>query len=307
MKEKSLSPVVVFAFNRADALRNTIAALAANAEAADTDLYVFVDGPREGREGEAAKVDAVRSFVTTITGFRSVTHVFSETNKGLGPSIIAGVTDVINRHGTAIVVEDDLVVARSFLKFMNDMLNKHENDKRVMQVSGFGCKVKKPMDYRWDAYLNERGHSWTWGTWKDRWDTVDWEVKDFEQLKASKILQKKFCKRGSDLYKMLKGWHDGKNKSWYIRFNYSMYKQGRYCVCPIRSLVRNEGFTAEATNCNAYNRYKIDFAEYHSGDFLLPEGDLQPDERLMKEAVKYWTIRYRIYGKIMTYLYKLKK
>lgn len=301
-----MSPIIVFAFNRKDALENTIQALLRNEEAKESDLFVFVDGPRHYKAGEEAKVQAVRDYVKSIAGFRSVTCSISEVNKGLGPSIISGVTQVIDRFGTAIVVEDDLVVSRSFIRFMNEMLERYENDSRVMQVSGFGCKLTKPSDYKWDVYLNERGHSWTWGTWKDRWETVDWEVKDFEQLKANKKLQRAFCKRGSDLYKMLKGYMEGKNKSWYIRFNYSMYKQHRYAVCPIRSLVRNEGFTSEATNCNAYNRYKIDFEEYHEGNFMVPEGKLIPVEQIMRDAVKYWTIRYRIYGKLMTYLYKLK-
>lgn len=307
MKEKTFSPVVVFAFNRPDSLRNTITTLAANAEASSTDLYIFVDGPRESKEGEAAKVEAVRSYVATITGFRSVTHSFSETNKGLAPSIIAGVTKVLSHHPSAIIVEDDLVVASNFLAFMNEMLVRHEKDARIMQVTGFGPKVRRPKDYKWDVYLSERGHPWTWGTWADRWATVDWDVKDFKELKASRKLRRKFCKRGSDLYKMLADWRKGKNQSWFIRFNYSMYKQGRYCVCPIQSLVINEGFSADATNCKSYNRYKVDFDEKHYGPFALPVEPLQPDERLMRESVKYWTIRYRIYGKIMTYLRKLKR
>ena len=303
---RDLSPIVVFAFNRKDALENTINALRQNKEAEESELYVFVDGARPNKEGESGKVEAVREYVKTITGFKKVIYTFSDKNKGLAPSIIGGVSNVIDKYGKVIVVEDDLVVSRSFIRFMNEMLERYENDSRVMQVSGFGCKLTKPSDYKWDVYLNERGHSWTWGTWKDRWKTVDWEVKDFEQLKASKKLQRAFCKRGSDLYKMLKGYMEGKNKSWYIRFNYSMYKQHRYAVCPIRSLVRNDGFTSEATNCNAYNRYKIDFEEYHEGNFMVPEGKLIPVEQIMRDAVKYWTIRYRIYGKLMTYLYKLK-
>ena len=55
-------------------------------------------------------------------------------------------------------------------------------------------------------YLNERAQSWSWGTWKDRWECVDWDVKDFTQLQTSKKLQRAFCERGSDLYGMLKGY-----------------------------------------------------------------------------------------------------
>ena len=51
------APIVVFGFNRPDALKNTIASLLRNEEAKDSDLFVFVDGPREGKVGEVEKVD----------------------------------------------------------------------------------------------------------------------------------------------------------------------------------------------------------------------------------------------------------
>ena len=45
------APIVVFGFNRLDALRNTIASLLLNETAQPSDLYVIVDGPREGKGG----------------------------------------------------------------------------------------------------------------------------------------------------------------------------------------------------------------------------------------------------------------
>lgn len=300
------APIIIFAFNRLDTLKRCVTSLQKNTEAKNSDLFVFVDGAREKHDGEAEKVWAVQQYVLSITGFKSVNHRFSKTNRGLAQSIISGTTEIINKYGRVIVVEDDLYLSKSFLRYMNEMLNRYKNDTRVMQVSGYGSKLKKSDDYTWDIYLNERAQSWSWGTWKDRWEYVDWDVKDFARLQTSKKLQRAFCKRGSDLYGMLKGYMDGRNNSWYIRFNYSMHKQHKYSVCPVRSLVRNDGFTAEATHCNTYNRYKIDFEEHHEGQFHVPER-LTPNERIMRDAVKYWSLRYRIYGKLRTYWMKLTK
>lgn len=306
MKDKA--PIIIFGFNRAKSLRRAVESLLQNAEARESDLFVFVDGARADKAGEAEKVDAVRKYAERIKGFKSLTCTFAERNKGLAPSVISGVTQVMNQRGRAIVVEDDLVVSKSLLRYMNEMLDKYESDARIMQVTGFGCKIRKPRDYSWDVYLNERAHSWSWGTWKDRWDTVDWEVSDFAELKGSRKKQIAFNKRGSDLYSMLRDYMEGRNSSWWIRFNYSMFKQHRFAVSPVRSLAQNFGFSKEATHCktHTYNRYKNDFEEYHAGAFLSPER-LEPSERIMHEAVKYWTIRYRIYGKIMAYLHKARQ
>ena len=302
----NLAPIIVFAFNRLDTLKNTINSLLQNEEAKLSDLFVFVDGPRENKQGEKEKVKAVQEYVKNIIGFKSLHYNFSSKNKGLANSIINGTTEIINQYYKVIVIEDDLYVSTSFLHFMNQMLNLYEHDKRIMQISGYGSLLKNINHYPFDAYINERAQSWTWATWKDRWDTIDWDVKDFIQLKSSKRRRHAFCKRGSDLYGMLKKCIEWKNNSWYIRFNYAMFKQKRYAICPIRSLVRNDGFIAESTHCNTYNRYKIDFEEYHYGNFNVPN-QLDTDEKIMSEAVKYWSIKYRIYGKIRTFLMRIMK
>lgn len=300
------APIIIFAFNRLEPLKATVASVLRNTEAAESDLYVFVDGARPNKEGEAEKVKAVQDYVRTISGFKSVTFSFSDANKGLGPSIIAGVTEVINQYGRAIVLEDDLVIARGFLSYMNTMLDLFEKDKRVMQISGYSSELHLPKSYPWDIYMSGRAHSWSWATWMERWVTVDWEVKDFDQLANDAKAIKAFNTFGSDLFGMLKGWKERRNNSWYIRFNYAMHKQGQFCICPTKSLVRNDGFSAEATNCSTYNRYKIEFDAEHKGVFktpAIPEA-LEPNVKLMKHAVRYWSIPYRIYGKIMTILTK---
>lgn len=303
--ESQPAPVVVFSFNRPGSLKRTLTALADNPRAQYTPLIIYVDGPRYGVEGEAEKVAETRSIASRADGFGSVEVHDSPVNKGLAPSVISGVSEVMERYGRCIVVEDDLIVSKSFLEYMNGMLTEFRDDPRVMQISGYGALLSRGLgNYFSDVYLNGRAQSWTWATWADRWATVDWDVTTFPQLRADKRLQRDFCRHGSDLYGMLRDYMEGRNNSWFVRFCYSMHLQGRYCVCPVRSLVVNEGFTAEATHCNAYNRYKVDFEREHQGGFILPpEGDrLEPDETLMREAVKYWSIPWRIYGKLRTIL-----
>lgn len=300
------APLIICAFNRVDVLKNTIASLQANELAAETELYIFVDGPRANKEGEAEKVKVVLDYANTVSGFKSVTVTASSANKGLAKSITGAATELLNQYDRVIVVEDDLYCSKSFLRYMNTMLDKFEDDKRVMQVSGYSSKLHLSKSYPWQIYMSGRAHSWSWATWKDRWETVDWEVKDFDQLAADKKAIKAFNTYGSDLFGMLQGWKNKENNSWYIRFNYAMHKQGRYTVCPTKSLVRNDGFGADATHCSTYNRYKIEFEAAHEGDFMTPDAceDLEPNKKLMKHAVRYWSIPYRIYGKIMTILTK---
>ena len=72
---------------------------------------------------------------------------------------------------------------------------------------------------------------------------------------------------------------------------------------PIKSLVRNDGFGDDASNCNTYNRYKVDFEMEHKGEFKVPKY-FEPCESIIANSVRYWQLPYRIYGKIMTILTK---
>ena len=147
------SPIIVFAFNRADKLKHTIESLLSNTEAKESDLFVFVDGPRANIEGEVEKVEAVRNYVKSISGFKTLTYQFSKENKKLGPSIIAGVTKVINEYDKAIIVEDDLIVANNFLSYMNQGLDLYKNNEKVFSVCGYTNKVNRQADYPYDAYF----------------------------------------------------------------------------------------------------------------------------------------------------------
>lgn len=290
------APIIIFAFNRLQPLKACLKALQANTESKDSDLIVFVDGPRSHKSGEAEKVEAVRDFVKTIKGFKSLTYHFSERNKGLGPSIISGVTDVINQYGRTIVVEDDLIVSRNFLYFMNQGLSLYESSEKIISVCGWGCRIQVPGGYQYDAYCDVRSASWSWATWKDRWRSIDWELKDWDRVVKNRWAFNRWG--GSDCYGMLKDWHDGKNKSWAIRFTYSQFQQNKLSVFPVVSKVDNEGFGTDATNCPKYSRTKWDFDETENKLFRFPE-QLVIDNRIHKQVMRYRSLKVRIKAKVI--------
>ena len=295
--EDELAPLVVFAYNRPEVLETTLKSLANNKLASQTELYVFIDGPKN--PNEINNVNKVIDIANRVQGFKGKQVIPSGCNKGLAKSIISGVSKIFDSYDKIIVVEDDLYVAPCFLEYMNLMLIKYKDDNRIFQVSGFGTKLSSSKYYDQDVYLNHRAQSWSWGTWKNRWQTVDWEVKDYDNLLRNKSKQRAFNKAGSDLFGMLKGYMEKRNNSWFVRFAYSMFLQHKYTICPVKSLVRNDGFGSEGTHCNnAYNRYTIDFNDKPNYQFKLPNS-LEWDEKVAMDAIRYWSVRYRIYGKLM--------
>ena len=296
-------PIIVFAFNRLEPLKKCVSALLDNTEATESDLIVFVDGPRANKEGEKEKVEAVREYVKTINGFKSLTWHFSDSNKKLGPSIIAGVTEVINQYGGAIVVEDDLIVAKNFLSFMNLGLDKYKERSEVFSVCGYTNIVKVPKDYPYNAYFCVRSSSWGWATWKDRWESVDWKLEDWGAVERNASQFNRWG--GSDCWKMLRDWHDGENMSWAIRFCYAQFVQDKLSLFPIISHVDNEGFDGRGTNCKKWSRFKFAMDKSDKKDFIMPKEIVQV-ESITKSALSYHTIAIRLYSKLMYWLYEFK-
>ncbi len=294
-----LAPIIIFAFNRPDRLQAMIKSLNANSLYDDSDKFVFVDGPRNDVDAERIK--------EVVTIARNITNNVkaSSANKGLGTSIIEGVTSIINKYGKAIVLEDDLILMPGFLTFMNQCLDTYESDSRIFSVCGYGLKINRPEGYQGDVYLSLRSSSWGWATWADRWNSVDWQVTDYETLRSSRRMRRAFNRGGSDMYGMLRDYMEGRNHSWAIRFCYSQFKQGKYSVHPFLSFVDNEGFGSDATNCcQTYSRFKT---ELNTGTKIMVPSHLQVEEKLIKQLRRYHSIRLRIYSKIRKMLEGIKR
>lgn len=292
----NLSPIIIFAFNRLETLKSTVSSLQTNSEAIESPLFVFVDGPRENKKGEKETVEEVRNFVKSITGFKSIKWHFSEKNIGLGNSIISGVTAIINQYGRAIVLEDDLVLSSNFLSFMNQGLELYADEKEIFSICGYSNKVKIPSYYHCDAYFCTRSSSWGWATWADRWNSVDWELKDWEKYQQHR---KSFSRwGGSDCWKMLNDWHEGRNKSWAIRFCFTQFLQNRLSLFPIVSKVINNGFDGQGTNCKKWSRFKYEYDSTCCKSFRFPY-KVEMNDCLYRSAMKYHSLWLRAYSRIM--------
>ena len=293
------SPIILFAFNRPDALKASLAALKENFGADQSDLFIFIDGPRD--EAEKEKVNHVALISNQASGFKSVTVYRSEINRGLGPTIIAGVSEVLSSFDRAIVLEDDLVVTPDFLHWMNVGLEKYEAVTEVFSICGYTNNVKVPAGYRFEGYFAPRSSSWGWATWKDRWESVEWNPSMEDILRNSRAFDRW---GGSDCSKMLMGWREGHNKSWAIRFCYGEFLQGKVSLFPVLSHVDPSlGFDGEGTNCRKYSRFRWTLDMDGVREYRLPE-DVIHDRALVRSALCYHSLPRRAWSRLMYFIYR---
>ena len=290
------SPIAIFGYRRSHSLKRAIESLARCPEASASELYVFIDGPRNDMERQDTELSASVAREIPEGMFASVNISVSDVNHGLGPSVIAGVGKILETHGRVIVVEDDLEVTPNFLTFLNAGLERYASDRRVFSVCGYSNRVKLPEGYPHDAYFAPRSSSWGWGTWADRWKRVDWTFDRWEEWKNHR---KGFNRwGGSDCFGMLDACRRGANRSWAIRFCFAQYLENALSLFPTRSLVENEGFDGSGTNCRRYNRFTHDMDSGETTDFRLPD-DAVADPAIVRSALSYHSLRKRLWSRLM--------
>ena len=249
---KSLVPIAVFSYNRLTHLEKCIESLKRNALSCESELYVFSDGPKT--VGDEIKVDKIRTFIKKINGFKQVKYHFADKNKGLASSIISGVSEVIEEHGKIIVLEDDLTVSHDFIDYMNKALEFYEEQERVFSISAY-CAPIQFNNYDKDVFFYQRINSWGWGTWRNRWNLVDWELNDFDSFLSDKFKRWEFNSGGTDLTMMLLKYKMGLIDSWAIRFNYACFKRNKLNLYPVKSKILNLGTDDSGTHTRKSTKF----------------------------------------------------
>ncbi|MCM1313167.1 MAG: glycosyltransferase [Bacteroides sp.] len=312
------SPVALFVYNRADNTRRTLQHLIRNTQAADTDVYVFSDGGKDGKSWE--KVREVRSLLHDMKkeveqshAFRSFTIVERPENIYLERNIIKGISYVLERHDTIIVLEDDICTSPFYLEYMNRAFDLYRHEPKVMHVAGFTnldlLNEHPELVYKDnEVYFTPHMSGWGWGTWRDRWHGhfrhYQSEREALEGMSAADTDAMQYGGVFPCLASLRKN-----PIPWDICWEIAIYKAGGLCVTPVHTMVRNIGLK-NGTHFRAFDilqSFNYD-REPLSRPLRLsacrPEKN-QETERLFADAIRDWGIRYTFLGRIVRFVYKL--
>ena len=254
----TLAPIVLFTYARLDHTRRTIEALLCNLNVESHDLIVFSDGPRSSEDENA--VNQVREYLSTVSGFRTVSIHNRHYNHGLSRSIISGVTEVLHSYERIIVLEDDMVTSRYFLTYMNQALDLFANDERIISIHGYVYPVLGNLP---EAFFLLGADCWGWGTWRRGWALFNEDGRFLlAELKRRKLLYLFDFNNSYGFSKMLKNQISGLNDSWAIRWYASAFLLGKMTLYPGRSLVFNIGNDSTGIHCLTTKSFDSDLSEF---------------------------------------------
>ena len=253
----STAPIILLVYNRLSHTQRVVAALKENLLSEDSELYIYADAAKDAAATET--VNLLRSYLPTITGFKNVHIRLRENNLGVDENTIQAVTEVINIHGKAIVLEDDLVTSPWFLKYMNDGLEFYEHQDQVASIHGYVYPVQQELK---EVFFLKGADCWGWATWKRAWDLFEPDGAKLLKKIIAQDLQPEFDFDNTYPYfQALKEQAIGNTSHWDIRWYASAFLAEKLTLYPGKSLVTNIGHDASGTHCGHSTDYDVVLAQ----------------------------------------------
>ena len=247
-----LAPIVLFVYNRPVHTKKTLNSLKKNYLAPKSKIFIYSDGPKSKNDFE--DVNKVRRYLKTVQGFKKITIIEKNNNLGLAKSVIKGVTEVVNKYGKIIVLEDDLITSRYFLTFMNSALEYYKDEKKIWHISGWNYPIRFRNNN--GVYCYRLVNTWSWATWKNRWKHYEINIeKTLNQFSKEEIKRFNLDGYNNNLWKQLLLNHKKKINTWAIFWYIVIFKNNGLCLNPTKSFVKNIGFDGSGVNTHDY-RYK---------------------------------------------------
>ena len=164
MPHSILAPVVIFAYKRPNHIRKCLDSLSDNLDAKDTVVFICLDGPKPGDEKH---VEEVRHTILEIVEkklFKDTILLISDVNTNAIFSINCR-KDILSHYKVLISLEDDVIVSKNFLKYMNHCLKKYNNRRDIFAISAYMPIFTSDIITENDIFLSKKFTNYGFAVW----------------------------------------------------------------------------------------------------------------------------------------------
>ena len=206
-------------------------------------LFLYQDGPRGEQDLEG--IEACRAIASETDWECDVHRCYLDANQGCDPTMYRAVTWALSLTDKLIILEDDCVPALSFFPFCQEMLDRYENDTRVMMIAGYNTD-EVTTDVSADYFFTSVFSIWGWATWRrvaSQWDSGYTFMHDAYNLRQLEALIRKRRYRLDTLAMFREHSRSGKEHFETI-VQAAMLLGSGLAVMPSRNLISNVGFAA---------------------------------------------------------------
>ncbi|MCQ2497615.1 MAG: hypothetical protein MJ133_01405 [Lachnospiraceae bacterium] len=237
---KLITPVAFITYIRLD---TTIQAFESIRNARPSKLYHISDAANT--EEKQKKVEEVRNYVRENIDWpcEFITN-YASANIGCKNRIVSGLDWVFSQEEKAIIIEDDVVVSKSFYRFAQEMLDRYsDNDQVMMVTSGNGVTT---YDNGNDYWFSHNCSIWGWATWRHAWEKNDVNLTQWPKLKKDKILYKFYDERAARIYERgIDSVYSGELNTWDYGWLLAKAVYNGMEIVPCVNMMKNVGIESE--------------------------------------------------------------
>lgn len=245
------TPVALLIFNRPEITRTLVEEVI---RAQPPQVLVFADGPRPDHPEDAELIAAAKRVIAEAPWNCEVLTNYSETNRGTRYRPATGLDWVFQTVEKAIFFEDDVLPHPSFFNFCDELLEKYQNDERVMMISGnnfMGGRRLTPDSYLFSHYAG----IWGWATWRRAWRHYDVELRAWPALRETSFLRDVLA--NEDEVSFWRQCFDrivsGETQTWDHQWQFALWAQRGLSIMPAVNLCTNVGFGPAAQHYKEFD------------------------------------------------------
>ena len=224
-------------------------------------MYVAADGPRLHKEGEKEKCETVRKIVTQIDWDCELTTLFREENLGCGKAVSEAITWFFDHVDEGIILEDDCLPNTSFFLFCQDLLERYRDNGKITHISGNNFQLGKRRG-NGDYFFSNYTFIWGWATWRRAWRKYDYSMRDYE------LLLKNYKYKYLIQQEMMRVVKYGNLDTWDVQWQYTNFYYYALAIQPKINLVKNIGFSEDATHTKGNEPKSISDSRF--GELTFP-------------------------------------
>lgn len=268
------TPVLYITFARPEYASQSFAAIKA---AKPAKLYFYSNKARSDRPEEVERNDEVRGYINQIDWECEVKTWFREDYVDVFTSLWGAIDWVFDNEEKAIVIEEDVVASLAFFDYVEKIIDKYKDNKKVWIISGNNSTPQynpPKLSYFPSRWANIYG----WASWRSRWNLLDRKMTYWEAYKNTKEYENYYCDRfsswffkikGNNLFKNIQGYYN----PWDMIFNNNMRKNYGYCLMPNANLCQDIG--AIGANHSVKKINPLSIVTYSSNEFCIKEEPME--------------------------------
>jgi hypothetical protein len=241
------APILVLGFNRPDYLRKLLRFLETQRIAR---LYISIDGPLLDDPTSEALVEECKKLAIATQEWTETRLLLSDTNYGCYLGVTKAIDWFFEHEEFGIILEDDLVLSSTAIRFLTDGLSFYSERMDVGAVCAFNNLFPYSISGEpVSTLIVSFPSSWGWATWRDRWGKIERDFSSYSKpLFIYKSLKYGGISGARTWLHIRKRLEENRLDSWAYRWLMTHCRYGWKTIVPSRSLITNIGFRDDATH-----------------------------------------------------------